>query len=141
MGAGGEAFRLVHQTGRKYVMDDDGIVTTGVLFGCFRRADERIGAMRCDEGQKCACGAFRGGRPGPPTEVRIFLPLRNDAVLDCVLVDISPDGAQVCLVAWAELPEHVTLLLPNAGSRPMRRRWQQGSFIGFQAVGDAVPLS
>ena len=65
----------------------------------------------------------------------------DDALLDCVLVDISPDGAQVCLVAWAELPERVTLLLPNAGSRPMRRCWQQGSFIGFEALGDAVPLS
>ena len=65
----------------------------------------------------------------------------DDAVLDCVLVDISPDGAQVCLVAWADLPDRVTLLLPNAGSRPMRRRWQQGSSIGFEALGDAVPLS
>jgi PilZ domain len=65
----------------------------------------------------------------------------DDTVLDCVMVDISPDGAQVCLVAWAELPERVTLLLPNAGSRPMRRCWQQGSFIGFEALGDPVPLS
>jgi PilZ domain len=75
---------------------------------------------------------------------RLFRPAHvvvDDAVLDCVLVDISPNGAQVCLVAWAELPDRVTLLLPNAGSRPMRRRWQQGSFIGFEVLGDAVPLS
>ena len=75
---------------------------------------------------------------------RIFRPahvLVGDAVLDCVLVDMSPDGAQVCLVAWAELPERVTLLLPNAGSRPMRRCWQRGSFIGFEAAGDAARLS
>src|SRR5918997_5050479 len=73
---------------------------------------------------------------------RLFRPAHvvvDDAVHDCVLVDISPDGAQVCLVAWAELPDRVTLLLPNAGSRPMRRRWQRGSFIGFEAAGDAVP--
>jgi hypothetical protein len=75
---------------------------------------------------------------------RLFMPahlMAGDEVVDCVLVDISPDGAQVCLVAWADLPERVTLLLPNAGTRPMRRRWQQGSFIGFETTGEAVPLS
>jgi PilZ domain len=75
---------------------------------------------------------------------RLFRPayvMVDDALLDCVLVDISPDGAQVCLVAWADLPEHVTLLLPNAGVRHLRRRWQQGSFVGFEALGDALPLS
>ena len=75
---------------------------------------------------------------------QIFRPAHvvvDDAVLDCVVVDISADGAQVCLVAWADLPECVTLLLPNSGSRPMRRCWQQGSFIGFEAVGDAARLS
>ncbi len=64
----------------------------------------------------------------------------GDAVLDCVLVDVSPDGAQVCLVARAELPERVTLLLSNAGVRHLRRRWQQGSFVGFEALGYALPL-
>lgn len=96
-----------------------------------------------------------GGTEGPGDESewrprrrharhRLFRPAHlvvDDKVVDCVLVDISPDGAQVCLVAWAELPDRVTLLLPNAGSRPMRRRWQQGSFIGFEALGGAVPLS
>jgi hypothetical protein len=75
---------------------------------------------------------------------RLFRPAHlvvDDTVVDCVLVDISPDGAQVCLVAWADLPERVTLLLPNAGSRPLRRRWQQGSFIGFETAGEAVRLS
>ena len=72
--------------------------------------------------------------------VRLVHLVVDDAVLDCMLVDISPDGAQVCLVTWVELPERVTLLLPNAGTRPMRRCWQQGRFIGFEALGDAVPL-
>ena len=74
---------------------------------------------------------------------RLFRPahlVAGEAVVDCVLVDVSPDGAQVCLVAWAELPERVTLLLPNAGVRHLRRRWQQGSFVGFEALGDALPL-
>ena len=64
----------------------------------------------------------------------------DDAALECVLVDISPNGVKVCLVAWTELPDRVTLLLPNAGTRPMRRIWQQGSFSGFEALGDGVPL-
>lgn len=75
---------------------------------------------------------------------RLFRPAHvvvDDTVLECVLVDISLDGAQVCLVAWANLPERVTLLLPGGGSRPMRRCWQQGSFIGFEALGDPVRVS
>ena len=75
---------------------------------------------------------------------RMFAPAHvvvGEAVLDCVLVDMSPDGAQVCLATWADLPEHVTLLLSNVGSRPMRRCWQQGSFCGFEAVGEATRLA
>ena len=36
---------------------------------------------------------------------RLFRPaqlMAGDTVVDCVLVDVSPDGAQVCLVAWAD---------------------------------------
>jgi PilZ domain len=65
----------------------------------------------------------------------------EDAVLDCVLLDLSPGGAQIYLLARAELPDSVVLWLPGGESRPMRRRWQQGSHIGFEAMGDAVPLS
>ena len=75
--------------------------------------------------------------------IRLFRPAHlvvGDATVDCVLVDVSPDGAQVCLVAWAELPDHVTLLLPNTGVRHLLRRWQRGSFVGFEALGDALPL-
>ena len=70
-----------------------------------------------------------GWRPRRHDRCRMFRPAHlvvGDAVLDCVLVDVSPDGAQVCLVAWADLPERVTLLVPGAGSRPLRRRWQRG---------------
>jgi hypothetical protein len=75
-------------------------------------------------------------QPRRPGRRRSFSPARvvvGDKVLDCVLVDASPDGAQVCLVARAALPDRVTLLLPCGKSQPMRRRWQQGSFIGFGA--------
>jgi PilZ domain-containing protein len=63
----------------------------------------------------------------------------EDAVLECVLLDLSPGGAQVYLLAHAELPDLVALWLPGGESRPMRRRWQQGSHIGFEAVGDVLP--
>ena len=65
----------------------------------------------------------------------------DDAVHDCVLLDLSPGGAQVYLIARAELPDVVTLLLPSGESRTMLRRWQQGSHIEFEAVGDAVSPS
>jgi PilZ domain len=75
---------------------------------------------------------------------RMFKPAHvvlDDAVLDCVLLDVSPGGAQVYLMARAEVPDLVTLWLPDGESRRMRRRWQQGSHIGFEAVGAAVPPS
>ena len=60
----------------------------------------------------------------------------EDAVLDCVLLDLSPGGAQVYLLAHAELPDLVVLWLPGGDSRPMRRRWQQGSHIGFESASE-----
>lgn len=75
---------------------------------------------------------------------RMFKPAHvvlDDAVLDCVLLDLSPGGAQICLLARADLPDLVTLWLPGGEGRPMRRRWQRGSHIGFEAVGDALPPS
>jgi len=83
-------------------------------------------------------------QPRRHARCRMFKPAHlvlDDAVLDCVLLDLSPGGAQVCMLARAELPDRVTLWLPGSGSRPMRRRWQRGSRVGFEAVGDAVPPS
>ena len=86
-------------------------------------------------------GEWQPRRPGRRQSFRPARVVVGDKVFDCVLVDASPDGAQVCLVARSVLPERVTLLLPDGKSQPMRRRWQQGAFVGFEAVGDAVPLS
>ncbi len=75
---------------------------------------------------------------------RMFKPahvVTGDAVLDCVLLDLSPGGAQVCLMAGAELPDRVVLWLPTGESQPVRRVWQQGSLIGFEATGEAAPPS
>ncbi len=83
-------------------------------------------------------------QPRRHARCRMFKPAHvvlDDAVLDCVLLDLSPGGAQVYLLARADLPDLVTLWLPGGEGRPMRRRWQQGSHIGFEAVGDALPPS
>ena len=67
----------------------------------------------------------------------------DDAVLDCVLLDLSEGGAHVFLLAHAELPDRVTLWLPSGEGRSIRCRWQQGSHIGLEAVaedaGEAPP--
>lgn len=59
------------------------------------------------------------------------------SVLDCVLLDASPSGAQVCLRTSAEVPDLVTLRLPGCESRSVRRCWQEGARIGFEVVGTA----
>ena len=87
-----------------------------------------------------------GGRWRPRRRARcsMFKPAQvvlEDVVLDCVLLDLSPGGAQVYLIARAELPDRVTLWLPGGESRAMLRRWQRGSHIGFEAAGTAVPPS
>ena len=65
----------------------------------------------------------------------------DDAVLDCVLLDLSPGGAQIYLLARADLPERVTLWLPDGEGRRMQCRWQRGSHIGLEALGEASPPS
>ncbi len=83
-------------------------------------------------------------RPRRYARCRMFKPAHvvlEDAVLDCVLLDLSPGGAQIYLLAHAELPDLVALWLPGGESRPMRRRWQKRSHIGFEAQADAFPPS
>jgi hypothetical protein len=73
-----------------------------------------------------------------PGRSRMFKPAQiafNGSVLDCVLLDVSPHGAQLHLMAPADVPSLVTLRLPDGESRSMRRCWQRGSHIGFEVVG------
>ena len=75
---------------------------------------------------------------------RMFKPAHvvlEDSVLDCVLLDLSPGGAQIYLLARAELPDLVALWLPSGESRSLRHCWQRGSHIGFEFVGAPVPPS
>lgn len=109
-----------------------------------RRAAWRSGPGGRDDGAGAAWGGGGLWQPCRHARCSMFKPahvVTDDRVLDCVLLDLSPGGARICLLAPAELPERVTLLLPDGGSWPVRRRWQRGLQIGFEAVGDAVPPS
>jgi hypothetical protein len=71
---------------------------------------------------------------------RMFKPARiafGGAVHDCVLLNASPFGAQVCLQAFTEVPGLVTLMLPGGDCRPVQRRWQEGRYVGLESVGTA----
>ena len=84
-------------------------------------------------------GQWRERRPG---RSRMFKPAQiafDASVLDCVLLDASPNGAQVCFKATMDVPDLVTLRLPNGESRSMRRCWQRGAHMGFEFVG-TTPL-
>lgn len=61
------------------------------------------------------------------------------AVLDCVLLDASPVGAQVFLKSPVDVPDLATLRLPDGESRPVRCRWQVGPLVGLEILG-AAPL-
>ena len=85
-------------------------------------------------------GGWRVRRPG---RCRMFKPAQiafDGSVLDCVLLDASPEGAQVHLRTPAPVPDLVTLRFPGGESRTMRRCWQMGAQIGFEVVGTA-PLA
>jgi hypothetical protein len=99
-----------------------------------------LGAMNVEE-EPLSGGSWH---PRRHARCRMFKPahiVTERAVHDCVLLDLSPGGAQIYLVARAELPDLVTLLLPGGESRRMCRAWQRGSHIGLEAVGDPIPPS
>lgn len=96
-----------------------------------------------EKGTEERAGDGPGWRERRPGRSRMFKPAQvafDGSVLDCVLLDVSPHGAQVHLMAPAEVPEIVTLRLPGGESRSVRRCWQRNAHIGFEVVGTA-PLA
>ena len=98
--------------------------------------------------QNGVAGAARGGagrrEARRHARCRMFKPahlVTDGAVLDCVLLDLSPGGAQVCVMGGAEPPDRAVLWLPTGESWPVRRAWRQGPLIGFEVMGDAAPQS
>lgn len=86
-------------------------------------------------------GTWQARRPGRCTMFKTAHLVSEGAVLDCVLLDLSPHGAQIFLLTPADLPDVVILWLPGGESRSVRRRWQRGLHIGFEAVADAASSS
>jgi PilZ domain len=56
----------------------------------------------------------------------------KDASHRCVALDLSTAGARVYFAMPGEVPDRVTLRLPDGSVRDARRVWQEGEQIGFE---------
>lgn len=54
----------------------------------------------------------------------------DGAVVDCDLLDVSPNGARVRLIGPYGAPAVVTLRFADGQSRTSRRRWRRGAEVG-----------
>lgn len=61
-------------------------------------------------------------------------------VLDCTLLDLSPEGAQACLQSLVDVPDLVALRLPGGETRHMRCIWQNGWHVGLAPLVAASPV-
>ena len=55
-------------------------------------------------------------------------------IVDCIQLDISSDGTRIYLYDTLEIPDVVTIQMYDGTWRRARRRWQQGSQIGFESL-------
>jgi hypothetical protein len=63
----------------------------------------------------------------------------GEAILRCVVLDVSLTGARVHLSTAVEVPEVVILRLPDGSKRRARRSWQRDAEVGFEFLEDAEP--
>jgi hypothetical protein len=59
----------------------------------------------------------------------------RDSVIDCVVLDISAEGARLRTAAVMQIPEQVTLRVRGGAILPAARRWTRGTEIGLAFVG------
>jgi hypothetical protein len=59
----------------------------------------------------------------------------RDIVIDCVILDISGEGARVRTAVMVPIPEQVTLRLRGGAVLPAVRRWARGTEIGLAFSG------
>ena len=59
----------------------------------------------------------------------------RDIVVDCVILDISAEGARVRTAVMVPVPERVTLRLRGGAMCPAVRRWARGTEIGLAFSG------
>ena len=65
----------------------------------------------------------------------------GDAVIDCIVLDISIRGARVRFGAPVAVPERVVLRLRDGTRLDAWRRWSRGTQLGLEFVGAGVALS
>jgi hypothetical protein len=61
-------------------------------------------------------------------------------VIDCIVLNISKNGACVKTLVEVAVPEHVVLSFPNGGAFRAHRRWSKDHEVGFSLNGPA-PLT
>jgi hypothetical protein len=64
----------------------------------------------------------------------------GNSVIDCIVLNISKNGACIKTLAEVAVPEHVVLSFQNGGSFRAHRRWSKDHEFGFSLNGPA-PLT
>ncbi len=62
----------------------------------------------------------------------------HDSIIDCVVLDISAEGARVRTAVVVQIPDRVTLRVRGGAVLPAVQRWARGTEIGLAFAG---PLS
>jgi hypothetical protein len=61
---------------------------------------------------------------------------RGFGVVDCVVLDVSPEGARLRVGAWLGLPDNFELRIENGAAHEARVRYRNLEEIGVQFVDD-----
>jgi hypothetical protein len=62
----------------------------------------------------------------------------GDSVLNCLVLDESPEGIFVDMGAVVALPPEVTIQFSSGAAFRAQRRWTSGTKVGFQFVGPQI---
>ena len=83
-------------------------------------------------------GKRRGHRGRTVKEAKIVL--SDWSTIDCVLKDLTKEGARLAIPAVMSLPEEFRVLIVSAGTlTPARLAWQRGELAGVAFTGPAQP--
>jgi hypothetical protein len=61
---------------------------------------------------------------------------RGYAVIDCVVLDVSPDGARLRVAAWLDLPERFELRIESGAVHDAQVRYRNLEEIGVRFTED-----
>ena len=75
----------------------------------------------------------RGGKRSRTIKTgRLMFGEFSPTVLDCLVIEISDEGARIETSVMVQVPELLTLLLSGETQRPCIRRWATGNQIGLE---------